>query len=954
MVKLSAAYRSAYIRLNNEQKRAVNKIDGPILVIAGPGTGKTQLLSTRIGHILEATDSAPENILCLTFSEAAARNMQQRLAHLIGMSAYDVTVSTYHGFGSDLIRNYLNQDIQPADDLSLDQLLRSILDNLDYSNPLKSEFFVSDLKELISGYKRALITPDKLRSICDSNERFMTEVTPIINSYIKPKEKISLKQITGFQSILEESERLTEYKIEDVTSLKDLWLEELSAAITSAEETKKMTLLSKWKANWLENDNQGLFTIKSKKVINRQRAAAEIFSLYNQALKDQGLYDYDDMIMFAINGLQTNPDLKYTLQERYLYILLDEFQDTNEAQLKLVELLADNPINENRPNILAVGDDDQAIYSFQGAHYSHMQRFFTTYSNVELINLKVNYRSTPSIVSLSTAIRSQIKEGLNLAPKELVAEASTTNEEISRTSLPLLTEHLAWTAEKIKNEISSGTKAEEIAVLAPKHSQLIELIPYLHAQGVAISYEQKDNILEDDLINEILNAARLVIALSHGREAEANALWPMVLSYSYWQLPASLLWEISWQARNSNKSWSEIVINAPRTRHIALFFIRLSQIAAFTSFELILNYLVGSSALELNETDIKDYQSPFYERHFNELGKQSETIAANEWRLLGHLSILRSRAKASSEDGLNIEQLIKFIDSYNSAGLKIVDTSPFQESAEAINLMTAYAAKGREFKTVFLIDLIDSAWGSSARGQSSHISLPPNLKQVRLDRASDDERLRLLFVAVSRAKEKLFMVGYLSDLSGKETTALRYLEEYEQNGHLISPFLPAKSQIVTKPKLPNMDIELIKPAWFNIHLDLSRPERRALLKEQLKLFKLSATKLNAFSDISRGGPGQFYLDHILRFPTAPSLYSQFGSAIHGTLDWQFKQTIISKKIPNINKVINEFDSRLKKQRLGSLDYEQQLKRGSQALNDYFKQTTIINNPEDFSEESFWR
>jgi len=127
-------------------------------------------------------------------------------------------------------------------------------------------------------------------------------------------------------------------------------------------------------------------------------AAATIYEQYLSELASQGLFDYDDMILRAIRGLEAHAELRYTLQERYLYLLLDEFQDTNVAQARLVELLTDSPVHEGRPNVLAVGDDDQAIYAFQGANYSHMLSFYQRYKDVTVVPLTQNYRSHADIL----------------------------------------------------------------------------------------------------------------------------------------------------------------------------------------------------------------------------------------------------------------------------------------------------------------------------------------------------------------------------------------------------------------------------------------------------------------------------------------------------------------------------------------------------------------------------
>ena len=952
MVKLTAAYKKAYDLLNKEQRRAVDLIDGPVLVVAGPGTGKTQLLSTRIGRILETTDSAPENILCLTFSESAATTMQERLASLIGPSAYDVSISTYHSFGSELISKYadlfnLPTGIKPTDDLARDKAVREVCRRLPYSNPLKDEYFTSDIKELISGYKRALITPEKLVKICDANEEFIAQASQLANDHLVLGERTSKKSIPQFKALLEASASLPDTTIDGVTSLKQLWLESLESAVSAAEETDNSPPLTKWKVQWLEADKSGRYTLCSLKPSKRQRAMAEILDRYNQQLREQGIYDYDDMIMLAIKGLEENIDVKLTLQERYQYILLDEFQDTNEAQLKLVELLADNPINEGKPNILAVGDDDQAIYSFQGAHYSHMQRFYDSYKDVKLITLKTNYRSVGGIIKLSGALRQQIEDRLSLSDKEQISYDQSAGAEISYVELSLDAEHLAWTAEHIADLIKQGEDPSSIAVLAPKHQLLIDLIPYLHARNIPISYEQRDNILEDALVKQLLTVSRLAVSLED--EHLANHLWPEVLSYDFWQLPTSLLWQLSWEARRSDSNWTELLLKNQAARPIALFMAKLNKLSSYSSFELMLNYIVGSIELELNEDGLKTFTSPFYNYYFKHLDAAG-SIPADEWRLLGHLSQLRAKARASSEHGLNLKELIDLADDYHNAGLKIVDRTPFKEAAKSVSLMTAFASKGMEYKTVVLIDFCDRLWGKSKKNQSSKIPLPHNLKQVRKDNNSDDEKLRLLFVAVSRAESRLVMVNYSSDLSGKDEKRLHYFQIEENSGSYKSPLLDPADTKYLNPHIADTSIEFIRPAWFDRHLDMINPELKAMLETKLLGFYLSATKLNAYSDLSKGGPRQFFKEQILEFPSAPNISSQFGSAIHGTLEWEFNQTKSNSKPPSIDKVYQEFENRLASRRLTKQEFQQLKERGMESLKQYFIQTDLEFSPSDLSEE----
>lgn len=949
------AFAEAYNELNHEQKEAVDQLEGPLLVIAGPGSGKTQLLATRVGNILKQTDASAENILCLTFSESAVSAIRQRLATLIGPAARDVTVSTYHGFGRTLIATYPEQfnqeviDAKPADELLLDKLLRQVQAELPYANQLKNDYYLHDLKSLISGYKRALITPELLERVIKSNTTFMDRVNEILEQLFKPDFKLSKSGLSLFADLLQETETLASEPIENIVPLQKLWQESLEQAFSAAQEQNKTTPIREWKDRWLETNSEGHFVVVSPRILRKQQAFVEVYRKYNKLLSDSGLYDYDDMIMLAIKGLSENLDLKQTLQERYLYVQLDEFQDTNEAQLKLVELLGDHPLNEGRPNILAVGDDDQAIYSFQGAHYSHMERFFNIYRDVKLIGLKENYRSTQEIIDLSAQVREQIKDRLDLIPKQQISKARVAKEAlIERVELDKDIETLAWVAKFVREQIKKGTPAEEIAVFAPKHQLLIDLIPFLHAEDVAINYEQRNNILEDPRIDELLSAARLASRLQDTKAADV--LWPKVLSHAYWQLPTSLIWKLSLEAYDLRRPWTELVFENPQTKVIALYFMRLNQLSAEAPFELILSYLLGSQELPLNEKDIPGFTSPFYSYYFKELAQTDGGIEASTWQLLGQLTILTARAQESSEQSLNLIDFIDFCDSYRLAKLVILDTSPFRESLNAANLMTAYAAKGQEFDTVILLDAVDNVWGKSAKRQSDKISLPANLAHVRLNKNTDDDKLRLLFVALSRAKRKLIITSYKSSLSGRNSEPLSYLNEHQQSGQLISPFLPKMQQVVKRPRSSEVLNLATAPNWWNRHLDNFKAERTALLKDRLENFHLSATALNNFTNVSGGGPQSFFVNEILKFPQTQSERAQYGSAMHLTLDWLFKQTQIAKgHPPKIVSVLSEFEHLLSQRQLTNSEFKQLLLRGQEALKSYLIQVPFSVGADDLSE-----
>lgn len=966
---MDEAFKSAYTQLNQAQKKAVDSIEGPVLVIAGPGTGKTQLLTLRIANILSKTDTLPENLLCLTFTDSAAQTMRQRLTSFIGKAAYDITISTYHAFGNELLRRYpgyfnIYSDLQPADDLTIDAIFRQIQAALPYSNPLKFETFLRDVKQLVSDSKRALLTPEELEAAAAANQKFISFASRQAQSVFSQAMRIDKNALPLFRQLLELTEKFDlNSQPSKVVALGALWQQELQAAVAKAEESGKTTSLTKWKNSWLEKDEKGNWLAAGRYQNERVRAGAQIYRLYLAQLEKQRLYDYDDMILRAIHGLEENDDLRYTLQERYQYILLDEFQDTNEAQFRIVELLTDNPANEGRPDVMAVGDDDQAIYAFQGANYSHMLKFAERYRDTLVVSLTENYRSTPQILQTAAGIAGQIEKRLHHFFPDISKDIKTAHSVLPGPSVVArynfkspLTQN-TWVAQKAAELISGGLKPHEIAVLAPKHEHLESLVPFFQHANLPIHYEKRENILDDPAIRELLSMARLVIALKQGDEAAADHFWPQALSYDFWNLPTSLIWSLSWQAQASQKSWTHTLHSRAETRPLTLFFLRLSQLAASESLERMLDYLIGVEPVKLGEADTADYRSLFYTYYFQPvLTGGTETQAF--WQLLSNLTVLRERLidyRAGRERLVTIEDFVTFTEAHQAANIKILNTNPYQEAADAVELMTAYKAKGKEYGAVFLLGAVDEVWGTKARALGSMLSLPPNLQFIRYAGTTEDERLRLLYVAITRAKSQLYLTSYDSTYSGRPATALKYLGEYSdaETQAVISPLLPESSQTVEQPETDKPAVEELSVYWQHRHYRaVSQPQLHDLLEERLQRFRLSATQLNDFIDVTRDGPTSFLLKHILRFPPAPSAAMEYGNAMHETLEWLHYATSDQTKLPNFAAVKKVFSHKLHARQLSQLEYDLLLSRGQAALQVYLAQRAHTISRDNIVEYSF--
>lgn len=938
-----SVYEEQLSRLNDAQRAAVEHTDGPVLVIAGPGTGKTQLLSTRAAYILRNRDVLPHNILCLTFTESGAFAMRQRLVNIIGQQAYNITISTYHAFGSELLTRFSDYfaelaDAEPIDELGMHRIVAEIVAGLPYENPLKySEQYQYDILRTISEAKQALLSPKDLHTIISANDAFIAAASPIVTETLVGMVRIDKKRLADFEKLAKKTASLVKPSpIKSIQPLGQLWQTELEAALEESTELGKTTPITAWKNTWLSKDANNNYVVSGQDSNKKVQALADIYGQYLDRLREDGLYDYDDMILRAIDGLAEHPELKYQLQEQYQYIMLDEFQDTNGAQLQLVRLLTDNPLYENKPNILAVGDDDQAIYAFQGADYSHMRSFQAMYDDVFTVTLTQNYRSHAHILETAHAISDQIAERLHhfmpainktltAATKDMPAKTT-----IGRHEFKSDVAQFAWVTKEVAKLLKQGAKAEEIAIIAPRHRYLEPLVPYLAQADIPMRYDKRENILEDLHITQLVRISHLILALRDDNQSLADSFWPEVLSYDFWQLDTADIWELSWQAQESSQSWTQSLLQSNQVKDIALYMNRLAQMSRHETVETMLDLIIGNQAVSLGK---QNYVSPFYQYYFGTQRRKDDQ--AGFWNVLSNLTVLRQRLRATTtatRQNLLLEDLVSFVEDHQAAGIKVLNTSPYHEAKAAVQLMTAHKAKGLEFEHVFLLACVDEAWGSRTRSQTNRISLPPNLRFVRYGGATDDEKLRLLYVAITRAKRSLYLTSYLSTYDNKVTSRLKFLNEVEDGDDLLSTVLPKSYQRVHQNDLTAPSIDDLQSYWANRHLESARQATfQSLLQERLDRFQLAASHISTFTDVVFAGPDDFFLRTLLRFPSADTAHSVFGSLIHKTIEWMHHQHVSSGKVPATNQAIAYFSEQLSKARLGDADKNLLLARGQRSL-----------------------
>ncbi len=891
------------MELNTEQQAAVSYLDGPLLVLAGPGTGKTQLLSAKVAYILEHTDTNPENILCLTFTESGASNMRERLGSMIGSSADNINIFTYHAFGANILERYKNYAEtfdrrldSPIDSVMQFKLVRLIQEDLPVNDILKTAN-IDDLVSTIQNAKAARLSANDLQAVAQTNsedsQRISDVISPILKQ-LKPRCKFEEAIATVYQPVLETLAQFTSPQpiVSNVEPVANLLVRELSQIITdeSAKDKPSVSPLTKWKNQRFELNEEGYYRLKDYIANKKLLSLANVMYQYDQQLRAEGLFDFADMIEEAIRALREDRGFRLSLSERFQYILLDEFQDTNPSQFELIKLLTDY----ERPAVMAVGDDDQAIFEFQGASASNLLDFQNHYQ-AKVITLVDNYRSSGEILAFSHRVAKQVEDSfakhhqvdkiLRSMLDFLHKTPATSN--ISRHEFLTANHEYYWVANQIQQLISTGVNPTDIAVIAPKHKYVAPLLPYLKAQNVNIAYEKKSNLLDDPKIHELVVLSRFLWELANEQQPSHRLL--EILSFPFFSVPAMTALSAIHQAHNSHQAALEYLSESDNTnlQNLAQWLAQMTMFSFNTPLELWLNYLIGAET-----TPECNFRSPYLEYY------SQHSTPIEQFEFYENLTTLRDiTTNHTKNPHPKLADFIAMLDDYEAAGAAIIKTSPYQDGEQAVQIMSAHKSKGLEFKHVFLVAMDDWAWGKS-KGNNNTFVLPANLSQIRHTGVTDDERLRLLFVAITRAKTNLIMTNSIQDFSGKTVARLSYLDEQRDDKaeKQLSPYLPTDSQEIQlhyQDFNTEADLTTIQYSWSSAYINLT-PDLELLLKSNLKNYRLTATDLTNFIDIIYAGPEQIYQKRVLHCPDEP-LTPQLA---YGTLIHAIFEQVTNQKITN--------------------------------------------------------
>ena len=813
-------FEERYKKLNREQREAVDSIEGPVMVVAGPGTGKTTILTLRIANILKKTDTAPENILALTFTDAAAANMRRRLFDVIGASAYRVKIKTFHSFCNDILSSYPE---------SFPEIIGSA--------HISEAEAVGLVEELVEGLPLDLLRPwgDPLLYVGD---------------IVKKIEELKREGLTP-----EKFEKITKTAPKNFKNRNDTFH-------TKGAHKGKMRGEA----------------IKEQKKIQKNIELAIVYRAYQEKLHKKRLYDWSDMIMEVLKALEKGiGDLKLTLQEEHQYILVDEHQDSNNAQNKILELLCDFHKN---PNIFVVGDEKQAIFRFQGASVENFLYFQKIYPRARLIELSKNYRSAQSILDGVFSILPS-KNSLRSASKKngsniKIAEFSNANIEN------------CWIAEKIDEFLGGSVEPSEIAVIYRNNRDAFPIAIALERKGIPYEIRSDEDLFGDIFVKKFIDLLGAI------REYSNDAALIPVLHMEEFGLDPLLVYRMILRASKEKKSIYELLKNENLSQKMKKW-ARLSYGEEITKF---MEEVLRESGL------------------FGSMLKAKDASA-----FLGIEKIMEEAKKISlSRNGAVLEDFMRYLDIVKAHKIFIKHPKVHYRKS-SVPLMTAHRAKGLEFKKVFLTGVNEKAFGP----KNDRDRLPV-LREVyqkanmpKIEDESDDER-RLFYVSLTRAKEEVFITYSNLDENGREVLPSPFISDIRGNCREnvdVSNFekkISEKPQVLFAERQPTgakeVDQEFILELWQ------SHP--------------LSVTALNNYLECS----WKYFYVNLLRVPSVPERYQLYGTAMHGAVDDLYK----AKKDREVDEkfLLNSYKRRLGNLGLNEKEEKEYWRKGEKALSGWFK------------------
>lgn len=841
--KLLQKFSEEYEKLNEQQRLAVNTIEGPVMVIAGPGTGKTQILACRVGKILLQTDVYPSNILCLTYTDAGVVAMRKRLLQFIGPDAYKVNIYTFHAFCNDVIQENLylfeKTSLDPMSDLEKIDLFKQLIDSFPKNHPLKRYrgdvyYEVRNLEKLFSTMKREGWTPE------------------LINK------------------------KINEY-IEDLPNRDDFIYKRKYKEFNAGD-------LKKDKID------------EEKERMGRLKAAVDEFERFQELMKKKKRYDFDDMINWVIKAFEENKNLLANYQERFQYILVDEYQDTSGTQNRLVELLISY---WSKPNVFVVGDDDQSIYRFQGANVENMLHFANSYKNdLFTVVLTNNYRSTQPILDASKALIGRNEERLVKKLPDLSKELVSSNQFVSQlTHLPVIKEYETQRQEMIgitlqvqkllADEISPGN----IAVIYKENKYGEELAEYFRLRNIPFYSKRNLNLLEVPLAKKIILILKYLEA-EHAIPYSGDEILFEILHFDWFHIPPIEIAKLSVAASETKygedpSSLRKIIIDRANTPAKDLFSNQLQE-----------EIKKVSETLEQLIADVPNKTlQHLFENIIRKTGLLNHIIQSQDkhWQLqiiTGLFDFIKE--ETSRNPNLSLKEIIRLIElmEHEELSLPLVQVSG---DDKGVNLLTAHGAKGLEFEFVFFAGCNSSFW-EKKRKPAAGYAFPDTIFSSQPKHVEEEELRRLFYVVITRAEQHLYISYSRFKNDGKEMEPSMFVAEISEQQPLKTERIFISEEMISEFSALHFG-EAMAPEIEKIE--------KEFIERMLEKFVMNVTALNNYLNC----PLEFYFKNLIRIPSPKNEAAEFGSAVHYALEKLFRKMQDSGKeqFPSKEEFINDFD-----------------------------------------------
>ncbi|MFH0853128.1 MAG: UvrD-helicase domain-containing protein [bacterium] len=778
-------------KLNPEQTKAIEHDLGPLMIIAGAGTGKTSVIVERLAWLITKKDLRPEQVLCLTFTDKSANEMVERVDRRLPTGYVDLWVSTFHSFGERVLRENaidlgLPGDFQILSERQQWLFIRQHLDKfpLDYYQPFgKPTKFLQSLVKHFSRLKDELISPDQYLEYVE-NKRLDLDKSDFTNK--------------------EDSEAAGQ----DLERLQEL---------------------------------------------------AGSYHVYNRLLRERGFLDFGDLIVETLNLFKKRAALLKHYREQFRYVLVDEFQDTNWAQYELVKILA-APNN----NLTVVGDDDQSIYKFRGASVANILEFKRDFPNSTDIVLTQNYRSRQSILDAAYSfiqgnnpnrLEAQLKDDqvkLSSISKRLVAD-QTGDGQIKEIVADTETEEVQAVIEQIL-ELKNNDKElswSDIAILGRANNHLESFLNAAERSGIPYQYVAARGLYRQAVVIDILAYLRLL------DDYHENVAIQRVLTMPIFEFdPADIITLNQHAKKNSSSVYHALQGHALITQ--------LSS-KGHQEADKLLSLIHTHTTMALKERlQVSRVVYSFLEES-GYLQYLSQDDDAPKQAQLHYLSQFY-REVTDFERGNtepSVKQFVDFMDSSIESGEEGQLSASVDDGPDTIKLMTVHAAKGLEFRYVFVVNLVERRFPSSERSEA--ITIPDDLVRERLPEGQIhlEEERRLFYVALTRAKQAVWLTRALN-YGGKTTK--------RPSTFLIELGITSKEQ-VAKEKIK-------QPSLLNLQSRTklqSEPEVIIKRIEQERSYNYSA--LSAYNLC----PWKYRYRYVLSVPEPGNKSFSFGQSIHATL-----------------------------------------------------------------------